>query len=203
MGRLTLAVDGWFRSGLTTGGRVQALSDWRVTCGSSTTATTVAGLLGGSPGTWETTASDRYEVLTDAPSVTVSVDGADCIVTDMRGWDATGLAHHCDGSRFLAPDHRKGTRCGCPETLADRKDHARSGRGPLPNTLVVFRLADAPDAGLFALHSLNWDFAEQAANARTKLTVGGRVGQLAIQMVGFASSRGRAACYQRLTLKLG
>ncbi|WP_370092562.1 hypothetical protein [Streptacidiphilus sp. MAP12-20] len=154
-----------FRSVRITGALPDPLSTWCVTTSLRPVADAAAKLLGGtvqpSP-----SADSTFEVLTDAAEVEVVVDSPRDIRSEMKLWDRTGLTHHCDGQVFLADDRRRGTTCGCPASLAARRQRARSGRGPLAHTLTRFRLADAPLLGAFLHESLSWELAEEVGALR-------------------------------------
>ncbi|OKI19284.1 hypothetical protein [Streptomyces sp. CB03911] len=187
--RVSFADDfvGRFRSGRMVGtgrqARPESLNEWRVTTGDPVVAAKVAELFGGTPGSWDTDSEDSTEILTEAPSVPVIIDSADALTSDMRLYGAMGgePIHWCDGMYFLDED-QKGQPCGCPELLVDRKALAKSGRGPKPAIVLVFRLADAPDLGKFRFRTGSWDLAkvehevknaldEVGAPARSRLTL--------------------------------
>ncbi|WP_021591257.1 hypothetical protein [Actinomadura welshii] len=150
-------IVGRFRAGRMMGRTPVALDTWRVTTGDRAVAAAVTAALGGSVEEWDTQGEDNLEVLTDADSVRVVVTGADAIESDLKLWGIGGvIIHHCDGAEFLTDD-RKGEPCGCPELLADRKEEAKAGRGPKPDTSITFRLLDVPCLGRFQMRSGSWD----------------------------------------------
>jgi len=150
-------IVGRFRSGRMEGRKPVALDAWRVTTGDPEVAAKVAEIMGGTPEEWDTEGEDNLEILTDRESVKVIVDGPAALSSDLKLWGMNGaIIHHCDGVAFL-DDDRKGEPCGCPALLADRKDLAKTGRGPKPDTRIVFRLADAPELGKFRMQSGSWD----------------------------------------------
>ncbi|MFE4825655.1 hypothetical protein [Streptomyces sp. NPDC056672] len=69
-------VAGWFRFSRYEHGREVLLSEWRVTTEHSGKAHEVARLLGGEPKEWESSDTDRWEVLTASSTVRIAVDGA-------------------------------------------------------------------------------------------------------------------------------
>lgn len=150
-------IVGRFRSGRQEGRTPVALEEWRVTTGDPEVAEEVANLLGGEATEWDTQGEDNLEVLTDSDTVKVIVSGPDAIASDLKLWGMNGtIIHHCDGVAFLNEED-KGKPCGCPELLADRKELAKNGRGPKPDTRIKFRLADAPNLGVFEMRSGSWD----------------------------------------------
>ncbi|RKN09633.1 hypothetical protein D7319_11250 [Streptomyces radicis] len=198
-------VVGRFRSGRMVGTRPEALSEWRVTTGDPEVAAEVAELLGGEPAEWQTTGEDYLEVLTDAESVRVVIDGPDALSADMKLWGPRGqLVHHCDGVSFLSPDEDAGKPCGCPELLADRKAYAKSGRGPSPSVNLVFRLAANTGLGLFRFGSSSWKLAEVVHEINAALTnVGGPArSELTLELVQFRTKAGVDVAFRKPTVKV-
>ncbi|MEU1200147.1 hypothetical protein ABZ446_28530 [Streptomyces sp. NPDC005813] len=160
-------VVGRFRSGrlVKMGGKEvpESLNEWRVTTGDPSVAARIAELLGGEPEEWETDKEDNLQVLTNAKTVAIVIepDGVDASFKQFM--PGSGLIHHCDGFAFLSPDEEKGTKCGCPSLIAERKLKATQMRGPKPSTDVTFRLADAMDAGIFRFNSGSWKLVEALA----------------------------------------
>lgn len=148
---------GRFRSGRMVGKLPESLNEWRVTTGDPVVADAIAAMLGGAPAEWETDKEDNLEILTNAPSVDIIIESSDKIDASMKLFGSNGLVHHCDGVEFLSPDEDKGVKCGCPAGFQDRKDRAKSGRGPKPSVDIVFKLADAPELGVFRFNSGSWE----------------------------------------------
>ncbi|MER5886825.1 hypothetical protein ABT160_23625 [Streptomyces sp. NPDC001941] len=190
---------GRFRSGRMVGTRPESLSEWRVTSGDPQVAAAVAELYGGKPEEWETTSEDAMEVLTDADSVKVIIDGTSAIRSRMVLWGRQGPIHECDGVSFLGPEEDKGKPCGCPELLADRKAAAKSGRGPAPSIEIRFRLADDPDLGIFRFVSGSWELVKVLHELEDKLD---RVGEpalctLRLELVEFQTKSGIDVAYRK------
>ncbi|MFJ3588609.1 hypothetical protein ACIQUY_04875 [Streptomyces sp. NPDC090231] len=150
-------IVGRFRSGRLVGKQPEALNEWRVTTGDPVVAAEISRLMGGKSGEWETDKEDNLEVLTTSTAVEIIIESSDKIDASMKLFGMQGLAHHCDGVEYLSPDEDKGTPCGCPEGLQDRKDKARAGRGPKPSIDVQFKLAAAPELGVFRFNSGSWE----------------------------------------------
>ncbi|MEU7039817.1 hypothetical protein AB0A77_02010 [Streptomyces varsoviensis] len=148
---------GRFRSGRLVGKQPEALNEWRVTTGDPVVAEKIAELLGGTAEEWDTDKEDSLEVLTASPSVEIIIESSAKIDASMKLFGLTGLVHHCDGVEYLSPEEDKGEKCGCPPMLQDRKDKAKSGRGPKPSVDVQFKLAAAPELGLFRFNSGSWE----------------------------------------------
>ncbi|MDT0347787.1 hypothetical protein [Streptomyces litchfieldiae] len=88
-------------------------------------------------------------VITRRDSVAILVDGPEHL---MRGTPVGGLGGDgaCSGQQT--------GRCAAYPLIYE-KAAGPSGRGPLPEISLVFRLADDPDMGVFALRSAAWGFA--------------------------------------------
>lgn len=110
-------------------GRPIAVSAWRITTEDRAVADAVGGLYGGVPKVLDTGGEHVLEVLTRREHIPVSLGsrGAVSLRMVMRGAGET--FHVCDGTRFLEPAGVRGSLCGCPASLADRKAAAQAGRG--------------------------------------------------------------------------
>jgi hypothetical protein len=185
---------GRFRSGRLNGRRPESLSEWRVTTADPDVASAVAGMLGGSPQEWDTTGEDGIEVLTNADSVGIVIDGSDSIESRLAHWVNGKLVHECDGVEFL-DDERRGTPCGCPSLLAERKHAARNEAGPKPDVRLRFRLADDPDLGEFRFVSSSWDLLRTLHLVENDLDKVGAPANatLALEVVAFTPKSGPMA----------
>lgn len=149
-------VVGRLRSGYQVNGRPAALEAWRVTTGDPEVTKRVADLYGGEPQEWDATGEDNIEVFTEATSLNVIIDGPDALRQRLILWGRNGKPiYTSDG---LTKDD------GTPDpdaglTLAERKEKARDGIGPVPAIEVYCRLADDPDLGVFKFSSGSWSFA--------------------------------------------
>ncbi|MGW0929578.1 recombination directionality factor [Streptomyces sp. NPDC002644] len=197
---------GRFRSGRMVGNRPESLATWRITTGDPEVAGKVSELYGGSPAEWETSGEDFTEIITETDKVLVVIDGPDAVNIDMKLWGRSGLVHHCDGVEFLSPDDVKGTECGCPRLMEDRKAFAKSGRGPAPNTSIVFRLADDYHMGKFRFGSTSWKLAEVVATGELHDAlerVGGEaLCELSLELVEFTTKAGRDVSYRKPVVKV-
>ncbi|MFD7776633.1 hypothetical protein [Streptomyces sp. NPDC059753] len=157
-------VVGRFRSGrlVNLGGKdvPESLNEWRVTTGDPTVADKIAELLGGESEEWETDKEDNLQVLTLSKTVSIIIepDGVDASFKQFV--PGAGMTHHCDGFEYLSPEEDKGTPCGCPSLIAERKLKAQQMRGPKPSVDVKFRMSDAPDLGIFRFNSGSWKLVE-------------------------------------------
>lgn len=194
---------GRFRSGRLVGKQPESLSAWRVTTGDPTVADGIARLMGGEPEEWDTDKEDNIEILTDAQSVEIIIESSDKIDASMKLFGLQGLAHHCDGVEFLSPEEDKGEPCGCPPLLQDRKDKARAGRGPKPSIDVVFRLAEAPDLGIFRFNSGSWELVKVLHEVIADVDAydGPVRATLAIEHVSYTKA-GRDVAYNKPVIKV-
>jgi len=155
--KFTSDIVGRFRSGMTDGKRPVSLDEWRVTTGDPDVAAKIAEMFGGEPEEWDTESEEYLQVLTDHSEISIIIDGPSAIESDLKLWGMGGkIVHHCDGVEFL-DDDRRGKPCGCPELLRERKEAAKAGHGPKPDTRIKFRLFDAPELGQFEFRSGSWD----------------------------------------------
>ncbi|MDX2575923.1 hypothetical protein PV332_10565 [Streptomyces scabiei] len=157
-------VVGRFRSGrlVKMGGKdvPESLNEWRVTTGDPVVAARIAALMGGESEEWETDKEDNLQILTDSATVSIIIepDGVDASFKQFV--PGAGLTHHCDGFEYLSPEEDKGTPCGCPSLIAERKLKATQMRGPKPSVDITFRLVDEPDLGVFRFNSGSWKLVE-------------------------------------------
>jgi len=167
--------------------RLQALDTWRITTAHSDLATTLAELLGGH----STFSADRFDVQTAAHAVPAVVRTPGDLTWDLRQNGPHGLLHHCDGTYLLTPADRRGTPCGCPPLLTDRKIRAHTGTGPTPRTILRFYLADHPWLGAFRFESASWHLAQTIPALTTRLaTDGPTLCQLTIKTTEFTTASG-------------
>jgi hypothetical protein len=138
------------------------LTNWRVLTDDPTVAQGIAELMGGTPEEYDATKAMNLHVLTDSPSVEIVINGSKAIEDKLIQWGVGGPVHECDGEFSLLPDD-KGEPCGCPRTLAERKELAkrRPPKGPAPSINITFRLAGAGyELGTGKLIATAWSLAE-------------------------------------------
>ncbi|MCQ6554758.1 hypothetical protein NPS70_16355 [Streptomyces sp. C10-9-1] len=157
-------VVGRFRSGrlVKMGGREtpEALNEWRVTTGDPVVAAKISERMGGTVEEWDTEKEDNLQVLTDAPTVRIIIDPDGVDASFKQFVPGAGLTHHCDGFEYLSPDEDRGTACGCPSLIAERKLAADKQRGPKPSVDITFRLEEATELGRFRFNSGSWKLVE-------------------------------------------
>lgn len=211
---------GRFRSGRLVGKQPESLNEWRVTTGDPAVADIIAKLMGGDVEEWETDKEDNLQVLTDSASVEIIIDSSDAIDASMKKFGFQGLEHHCDGVKYLSDDDPElvGTSCGCPSLLQDRKDRAKSGKGPKPSIDVTFKLAAHQEIGKFRFNSGGWSLVNVLHEVIESIdTVGGREedasgkvtnpgrpvrASLTIEHVAYTTKAGRDVAYNMPVIKV-
>jgi hypothetical protein len=139
-----------------------SLANWRVLTDDPSVAQGIAELMGGTAEEYDQTKAMHLHVLTESPAVEIVIAGSKAIEDKLIQWGQGGPVHECDGEFSLLPDD-KGEPCGCPRTMAERKDLARRRppRGPSPSINVTFRLAGAGyELGAGKLIATAWSLAE-------------------------------------------
>ncbi|MFJ8472153.1 hypothetical protein [Kitasatospora sp. NPDC094011] len=195
---------GRFHSGKLVDGLPASLSEWRVSTGDPEVAAAIAQLLGGTPVETDSTSENFIDIETDTDKVKVVLSGADAITSDLKLWNGSNLIHHCDGVDFLTPEEDKGTPCGCPRLMEDRKAKAKSKRGPSPSIAVTFRLADDYDLGIFRFQTGSWKLAEvlyTVENALDKVD-GEALCSLELEHVEYTTKAGRDVSYRKPVIKV-
>ncbi|MFI0262069.1 hypothetical protein ACH4OW_23865 [Streptomyces sp. NPDC017056] len=195
---------GRFHGGKQENGIPVALDRWRVTTGDPEVAAAVAQLMGGTPEETDSTSENFIEILTEQDKVKIVLSGPDAITSDLKLWNGSALIHHCDGVEFLSPDEDRGKPCRCPELMEDRKNAAKSKRGPSPSIAVAFRLAEDYDLGLFRLQTGSWKLAEVLHEVENALD---RVGsealaELSLELVEFTTKKGRDVSYRKPVIRV-
>jgi hypothetical protein len=213
-------VVGRFRSGRLVGKQPESLNEWRVTTGDPAVADVIAQLMGGAVEEWDTDKEDNLQILTDSKSVEIIIDSSDAIDASMKKFGFQGLEHHCDGVKYLSDDDAElvGTPCGCPPLLQDRKDRAKSGKGPKPSIDVTFKLAAHPEVGYFRFNSGGWSLVNvlhevieaidttggREEDADGKVTAPGKPvrASLTIEHVAYTTKAGRDVAYNMPAIKV-
>ncbi|MFE1271078.1 hypothetical protein [Streptomyces sp. NPDC058757] len=187
------------------GGRPNAVSAWHVTTEDHAVADAVGGLHGGVPQPSDTGGGHAGEVLTCRDHIPVLLGGSRAVPLRavMRGAGET--FHGGDGIRFSEPTGARGSLCGCPASLADRKAAARAGCGPRPEVRVDFRPADLPGLGVFSLASTSWELAAELPVLAAALDAAAvpAVGVLRYGLVEFTTRSGIAVSHRRPIVEVG
>lgn len=190
---------GRFSVGGREGGRPIAVSALRVTTEDRAVAEALGELLGGVPQLLETGDEHVLEVQTRCDRVRILLEDSGAVSFRMVMRGSRGNLHVCDGTRFLEPSGTRGSLCGCPAGLADRKAAAQAGRGPMPEALIRFRLADLPELGVFCLVSSSWEFAAELPEVVAALEAAATpaLGVLRYELVEFTTRSGIAVSFRR------
>lgn len=188
-----------------------ALSEFRVMTASREVADAVAQLYGGAPEETDSPSEEFIEVLTNASTVPVIIDGPAGYRSDLKQWVRGKLVHHCDGAVFLShltnPD-LIGQPCRCPELFSERKDAARNEMGPKPAIEVFFRLADDPDLGKFKLKTGSWSLAavEHEILGALEAIGGEALAEIGVEEVSFTAKsgpmKGKVVSFMKPTIKI-
>ena len=194
--------DFQFRSGMRRNGQMRQLAKWRVMAADPKIADAIQQLMGGSaPAETEPDKPFNLEVLTDSDSVEIVIDGPDVIKEQLILWGPAGAGpiHVCDGEFFLDPAEDRGTPCGCPRTLKERKAASRKKRGPAPYIVIPFRFAEDYDLGCGKYIATAWTFAETVHLVKNDLAQVGAPAlcRLRIEKVEFENRDGELVSYRK------
>jgi len=182
-----------FRSGMQVDRKPVSLAHWRVLTDDPSVAQGIAELMGGTPDEYDPTKDMNLHVLTESTSVEIVINGSKAIEDKLILWGPGGPIHECDGEFYLSPPEDKGQPCGCPRTMAQRKDLARKRRGPSPSINVTFRLAGAGyELGAGKLIATAWSLAEVIHEVKNDLdAIGGEaLCRLEIEQVNYVNREG-------------
>jgi hypothetical protein len=134
-----------------------SLPHWRLVTDDERIADGFAELYGGRAEEYDPTKAQPWHVLTETAELEVVIAGSKAIEDKLVQWGGVGgPVHECDGINSLLPED-KGAPCGCPKTMAERKERAAKNRGPKPSIGVEFHLAGAgEDLGKGKLIATSW-----------------------------------------------
>lgn len=197
-------VVGRFRSGYQVNGRPVALQKWRITTGDPDVATEVHDLLGGQPPeSWDAKGEDNLAVFTEADSVDIIIASPKALISEMVLWGRNNKAiRRCDGVEQGEPN--AGNACVCPSALQDRKDAAKEGTGCEPQITMWFKLASAPELGVFKFVTGSWSMVRDIGPEEAKLAEinGPTKATLSLELVEYTTKAGRAVSYTKPVLKV-
>lgn len=153
-------IVGRFRAGRQLQGRPMSLDTFRITTSDPDVADQAAELLGAveGPQEWDTKTDEVFEVITEAESVDIILQGEYAISSEMVLWGRKGKVRQCDGATQV-----NGKPCECPQEYGERIEAAKEGTGCEPSISLLFSLADAPDLGRFRFQSGSWTLANMVA----------------------------------------
>jgi hypothetical protein len=189
-----------FRSGMQVDRKPVSLAAWRVLTDDPSVAQGIAELLGGRPEEYDPTKDMNLHVLTESESVDIVIAGSRAIEDKLILWGPGGPIHECDGEFFLSPAEDKGQPCGCPATLAERKDLAKRRRGPSPSINVTFRLAGLGyELGAGKLIATAWSLAEVIHEVKEALdqVEGEALCRLTLELVKYTNKAGINVEYRK------
>jgi hypothetical protein len=139
------------------------LPEWRLTADTKDIAQAIADQYGGDVQEWETTKSDRFEVLTTTPSLAVQLHACRA---EMILWGNRVPTRVCDG-QTRSDQNQPGDPCKCANdypNIKSRKDAARVNEACAPSVQLLLGLVDLPDVGLFKWTTSSWLVLEDYAN---------------------------------------
>ncbi|MEU1627071.1 hypothetical protein ABZ746_17460 [Streptomyces sp. NPDC020096] len=145
---------GRFRCGMIHKQRPVILPTWRITTSRLSVAEAVAMMFGGQPEKRAAGGGDHIQVVTNAPSVEVLVEGSKSVQVELRGSSAHVAAPRVDGRRQSYSG--AGGRSDQPRKPVSGVDCGRGGHGATPHVSVLFRLAQGPELGEFRFVSSSW-----------------------------------------------
>lgn len=151
---------GKLSAGYVNNGRPVSLDEWRFVSDDEVVAQKVADLYGGEVQEIKKTRQNgdeviEFEVFTQAKSLGIIIDSAEAVSAEFTWWANGELLGRGNGTTMEdgTPDP------GADMELAERKDKAKKGLVPAPETTVYFRLADDENLGVFRYtKSQAWGF---------------------------------------------
>jgi hypothetical protein len=194
-----------FRSGMQVDRKPVSLAHWRVLTDDPIVAEGIAELLGGRAEEYDPTKDMNLHVMTEADSVEIVINGSKAIEDKLILWGPGGPIHECDGEFFLSPPEDKGQPCGCPSTLAERKDLAKRRRGPSPAINVTFRLAGhGYELGAGKLIATAWSLAEVIHEVKEALDQvdGEALCRLTLEHVQYTNKAGIDVSYRKPVIEV-
>lgn len=148
------SVVGRFHGGYVLNRKPKSLDEWRVTSDDPNVVRDIAELFGGEPQQIDGDKAPVHEVFTKAASVDIIIENADAISSEFVQWGNDGKpVRRSDGETITWSDIDS-DEIGEPDpgshlALPERKEKAKKGLVPAPQTELYFRLADAPELGIF------------------------------------------------------
>lgn len=156
---------GKLSAGYVNNGRPVSLDEWRFVSDDEVVAQRVAELYGGDVQEITKTKGNgdeivEHEVFTKSKALTIIIDSPEAVSVEYTWWANGELLGKGDGTTM-----EDGTADpGAGLDLNERKDKAKKGLVPAPETTVYFRLADDPDLGVFRyVKSQAWGFERNLA----------------------------------------
>ena len=193
-------IVGRFRSGRQTQGRPQSLQTWRATADDRGVTDAIARLLGGKSAEWETAKNDKWEVITEADSLDITLEYLNVQMVLWGSAPGGKPVRTCDGT--VRRD--AGSHCECPSDLKERKAAASNGLACKPETQAVFRLTELPDLGKFRYVSGSYGLADTITRLEEELASAGGATQatISLKQVEFDTASGEHRKYTLPVIKL-
>lgn len=173
--------------------------NFRVTTSGEESGQSVAQLYGGAPVEDPDAKGEFFMVVdTDRNKLNLVIDGTDAVHFDMKKWENGMLTHWCTG-RYYLDDERKGQRCDCPSTFAERKYRGQKGIGPKPDIRFRGPLADDVELGEFEFRTKNWTILEHLHETGEALDAvdGPSLVEIEIEFISFTVEKGSDAGQKR------
>jgi hypothetical protein len=186
-------------SGWVVDNRPMALEHWRIATGEKVLASKACEVFGGRIERADSSSGSNLSVFTQVSTLPIIVNGVTAVRSEMKMWNASKLVHHCDGFALLAPDEMVGRKCGCPETLPERKQAARDYRGPSPSIRIEFRIAGMEGFGLCSFQTGSWVLKEGIDHSIGELREVGGLAQCELRLARteLRTKAGRGVCYMK------
>lgn len=162
-------ITGRFRSGRKSQGKLQGLKTWRATSDDKEVTDAIANLLGGKSAEWETTKTDKWEVITEAETLDITLEYLNVQMVLWGSGEGGKPVRVCDGT--VRRD--AGSHCECPADLKERKAAAKNGLACKPETQALWRLTDLPELGKFKYISSAYTLADTITRLETELADAG------------------------------
>lgn len=193
------------RNGMKAGSRPVSLKKFRFLADEAT-AEGLAELYGGKAEA-KGVAAYPFHVMSDVSELEFVVSGPDAIEDKLIKWAAGGgpPEHECDGVLFLSPAEDKGQACGCPPTLAERKEAHKKKRGPGPSVQITLTLPGrGEDLGTGKYIGTAWSIAEHIHETKAALDQieGEALCKLVLTQVSFTNDAGELIEYTKPEIKV-
>lgn len=205
--RVSDDVVGRFRSGYQINNRPVALQKWRVTTGDPEVADAAVELLGDAEDgvtEWPAHGEDKLQVFTAADSIEIVLASARSVRSEMVLWGRNGKAiRRCDGVS-QSSEGNEGDPCACPSAFQDRKDAAKAGTGCEPQITMWFKLAKAPELGVFKFQTGSWSMVREIGPEEAKLAEinGPARATLSLELVEYTTKAGKDVSFTKPVLKV-
>jgi len=162
-------ITGRFRSGRKSQGKIQGLKTWRATSDDKKVTDAIAKVLGGKSAEWDTTKDDKWEVITEAEALDITLEYLNVQMVLWGSGSGGKPVRVCDGT--VRQD--AGSSCECPADIRERKAAAKNGLACKPETQALWRLTDMPELGKFRYVSSSYQLADTVTRLEGELADAG------------------------------